>query len=197
MKEDLPVMQKLKDKIISEGQVLSDQILKVDSFLNHQVDPEFTVELGNELARRFKHEKVTKVLTVEASGIAVALTTALALKVPVVFAKKKRGTTQSANSYSCTIYSFTRQESVDIYVNSKFISPEDRVLIVDDFLARGEALRGLAEIIAQAGATLVGVGIVIEKVFQGGGTTLREKGVRVESLAPVISLAEGKVKFAD
>lgn len=155
------------------------------------------MELGNELARRFKHEKVTKVLTVEASGIAVALATALALKVPVVFAKKKRGATQPANSYSSTIYSFTRQESVDIFVNSKFISPEDRVLIVDDFLARGEALRGMAQIIAQAGATLVGVGIVIEKVFQGGGATLREKGVRVESLAPVISLAQGKVKFAD
>lgn len=190
-------MQKLKDKIAAEGQVLSDTILKVDSFLNHQVDPEFSVELGRELAGRFAGDGVTKVLTVEASGIAIALTTALALKVPVVFAKKKRGSTQAANSYSSNIYSFTRQESVDIHVNKKLITPADRVLIVDDFLAHGEALRGMVEIIEQAGATLVGVGIAIEKVFQGGGAALREQGVRIESLAPVASLAGGRVHFAD
>ena len=190
-------MQKLKDKIITEGRVLSDTVLKVDSFLNHQVDPEFSLELGRELARRFRDDGVSKVFTVEASGIAVALTTALALKVPVVFAKKKRGTTQGKNSYSSNIYSFTRQESVDINVNKKLIDAVDRVLIVDDFLAHGEALRGMAEIIAQAGATLVGVGIIIEKVFQGGGTALRDRGVRVESLAPIVSLAGGKVVFAD
>ncbi|MCG8403012.1 MAG: xanthine phosphoribosyltransferase [Firmicutes bacterium] len=189
-------MQKLKDKIIAEGRVLSDTILKVDSFLNHQVDPEFSVELGRELARRFDSEEVTKVFTVEASGIAIALTTALALKVPVVFAKKKRGATQAQNSYTSNIYSFTRRESVDIYVNKKLINAGDRVLIVDDFLAHGEALRGMAEIIGQAGATLVGVGIIIEKVFQGGGAALREKGIRVESLAPVVSLANGQVRFA-
>lgn len=190
-------MQKLKDKIAAEGRVLSDTILKVDSFLNHQVDPEFSVELGRELARRFENEGVTKVFTVEASGIAVALTTALALKVPVVFAKKKRGTTQAQNSLSSNIYSFTRQESVDIHVNKKLIDTGDRILIVDDFLAHGEALRGMVEIIEQAGATLVGVGIVIEKVFQGGGAALREKGIRIESLAPVVSLAGGRVQFAE
>lgn len=190
-------MQKLKDKIITEGRVLSDTVLKVDSFLNHQVDPEFSLELGRELAGRFKDDRVTKVLTVEASGIAIALTTALALGVPVVFAKKKRGATQSKSTYSSNIYSFTRQESVDIHVNKKLISSSDRVLIVDDFLAHGEALRGMAGIIAQAGATLVGVGIIIEKVFQGGGAPLRAQGIRVESLAPVASLAGGKVVFAE
>ncbi|SFG01032.1 xanthine phosphoribosyltransferase [Desulfotomaculum arcticum] len=188
-------MQKLKEKILSEGQVLSDKILKVDSFLNHQVDPDFAMELGNELADRFSADKVTKVLTVEASGIAVALTTGLALKVPVVFAKKKKAATQEPGSYCSNIFSFTKQESVDIYVNSKFISKNDRILIVDDFLAQGEALRGMIEITEQAGATLVGVGIVIEKVFQGGGKALRKMGIRIESLAPVQSLAGGKVQF--
>ena len=190
-------MQKLKEKILSEGQVLSDKILKVDSFLNHQVDPDFAMELGQELADRFSTEKITKVLTVEASGIAVALTTGLALKVPVVFAKKKKAATQEPDSYCSNIFSFTKQESVDIYVNSKFISKNDRVLVVDDFLAQGEALRGMIEITEQAGASLVGVGIVIEKVFQGGGKTLREMGIRIESLAPIQSLAEGRVQFLE
>ncbi|WP_027364201.1 xanthine phosphoribosyltransferase [Desulfotruncus alcoholivorax] len=190
-------MQKLKEKILSEGQVLSDKILKVDSFLNHQVDPDFAMELGNELASRFTKDRVTKVLTVEASGIAVALTTGLELKVPVVFAKKKKAATQEPCSYCSNIFSFTKQESVDIYVNSKFITKNDRILIVDDFLAQGEALRGMIEITEQAGATLVGVGIVIEKVFQGGGKALREMGIRIESLAPIQSLAGGRVQFLE
>ncbi|SFR10116.1 xanthine phosphoribosyltransferase [Desulfoscipio geothermicus] len=190
-------MQKLKEKILNEGEVLSDKVLKVDSFLNHQVDPAFTMELGRELAGRFTGTGITKILTVEASGIAVALTTGLALGVPVVFAKKNKAATQAPHSYSSNIFSFTKQEAVDIYVNKKFISREDRVLIVDDFLAQGEALRGMVNIINQAGATLVGVGIVIEKVFQGGGQALREKGIRIESLAPIASLAGGRVRFID
>jgi len=190
-------MKKLKDKILKEGEVLSDTVLKVDSFLNHQVDPAFTMELGRELADRFSGEGITRILTVEASGIAVALTTGLALEVPVVFAKKNKAATQAGNSYTSNIYSFTKRESVDIYVNKKFISREDRVLIVDDFLAQGEALRGMVDIIDQAGATLVGVGIVIEKVFQGGGQALRKEGVRIESLAPVASLSGGRIRFYD
>ncbi|MBF7084117.1 xanthine phosphoribosyltransferase [Desulfallas sp. Bu1-1] len=190
-------MRKLKEKILAEGRVLSDSVLKVDSFLNHQVDPEFALELGREIAGRFAGSSVTKVLTVEASGIAVALTTGLALQVPVVFAKKKKAATQDPGSYCSHIFSFTKQEAVDIYVNKSFIHSGDRVLIVDDFLAQGEALRGMVEIVRQAGATLVGVGIVIEKVFQGGGQALREMGVRIESLAPIASLAGGVVKFAE
>ncbi|TYO94980.1 xanthine phosphoribosyltransferase [Desulfallas thermosapovorans] len=188
-------MYSLQKKIIEEGQVLSDTVLKVDSFLNHQIDPEFVMAMGRELADRYAGDGVTKILTVEASGIAVALTTGLALKVPVVFAKKKKAATQDPQAYSTNIFSFTRQEAVDIYVNKKFINSHDRVLVVDDFLAQGEALRGMVEIVEQAGATLVGVGIVIEKVFQGGGQALREKGIRIESLAPIASLAGGRVTF--
>lgn len=190
-------MQQLKDKIINEGQVLSETILKVDSFLNHQVDPFFMMELGKELGHRFEGKGVTKIFTVEASGIAVALTTGLVLNAPVVFAKKSKAATQDPNSFSSNIFSFTKQESVDIYVNKRFIKPEDRVLIVDDFLAQGEALRGMVDIVEQAEATVVGVGIVIEKVFQGGGQALREKGIQIESLAPIASLASGRVRFID
>ncbi len=188
-------MRSLQEKIINEGQVISDTILKVDSFLNHQIDPEFVMAMGRELANRYAGEEVTKVLTVEASGIALALTTGLALKTPVVFAKKKKAATQDSQTYSTKIFSFTRQEAVDIYVNKKLIHARDRVLIIDDFLAHGEALRGLADIVEQAGATLVGVGIAIEKVFQNGGQALRKKGIRIESLAPITSLSGGRVSF--
>lgn len=190
-------MKALKQKIIKEGKVLSETVLKVDSFLNHQIDPAFTIELGKEIASRFKGDSITKILTVEASGIAVAMAAGLALNVPVVFAKKKRASTTDSTVFSATIYSFTKKESVDIYVNSSFLSPADTVLLVDDFLARGEALRGMVEIVRQSGASLAGVGIVIEKVFQGGGRALREAGIRIESLAPVASLAGGRVTFVD
>jgi len=190
-------MKALKEKILAEGKVLSETVLKVDSFLNHQIDPAFTLELGKELASRFQRDSVTKILTVEASGIAVAMAAGLALDVPVVFAKKKRAATADPDVFSSTIYSFTKKESVDIYVNSRFLDPADNVLLVDDFLAQGEALRGMVEIVRQSGASLVGVGIVIEKVFQGGGQALREAGIRIESLAPVTSLANGQVTFAN
>lgn len=188
-------MQALKEKILKEGKVLSDTILKVDSFLNHQIDPAFIMELGKELAFRFQKDSVTKILTVEASGIAVAMATGLALNVPVVFAKKKRAATADPNVFSSTIYSFTKKESVEIYVNSRFLQPTDNILLVDDFLAQGEALRGMVDIVRQSGASIAGVGIVIEKVFQGGGQALREEGIRIESLAPITSLANGKIIF--
>ncbi len=188
-------MQKLKQKILSEGRVIGNSVLKVDSFLNHQIDPKFMLEMGNELAARFAGEGITRILTVEASGIAVALTTGLSLGVPVVFAKKGRASTQNNNIYSARIYSFTRQEAVDIFVSDKFLGPRDTVLIVDDFLAHGEALRGLLELVDRAGARLAGAGIVIEKVFQGGGAALRERGVRIESLAAIKSMSEECVEF--
>lgn len=188
-------MKALKDRIVAEGKVIGDSILKVDSFINHQIDPEFTLELGREIARRFSDAGVTRILTVEASGIAVAMAVGLALKVPVVFAKKKKASTQNEGFYSSEIYSFTRRESVGIFVSDKFLGPDDTVLLVDDFLAHGEALRGLVDIVAQSGAGLAGAGIVIEKVFQRGGEKLRREGVRIESLAGIIRMGDGKVEF--
>ncbi len=188
-------MEKLKEKIRSEGRVIGTGILKVDSFLNQQIDPQFTLEMGRELASRFTGEKITKVLTVEASGIAVATAAGLALGVPVVFAKKGRASTQDAGAYSARVYSFTRREAVDIFVSGRFLGPEDAVLIVDDFLAHGEALRGLVEIVRQAGSRLAGAGIVIEKVFQGGREKLKGQGLRIESLAAIKHMTDGHIEF--
>ncbi|MCL6611280.1 MAG: xanthine phosphoribosyltransferase [Peptococcaceae bacterium] len=188
-------MQKLKERIVNEGRVIGTGILKVDSFLNHQIDPQFTMEMGRELASRFAGEGITKVLTVEASGIAVATAAGLALGVPVVFAKKGRASTQDAGVYSARVYSFTRREAVDISVSGRFLGPDDTVLIVDDFLAHGEALRGLVEIVRQAGSRLAGAGIVIEKVFQGGREKLKGQGVRIESLAAIREMSEDRIVF--
>ncbi|AQS59546.1 xanthine phosphoribosyltransferase [Desulforamulus ferrireducens] len=188
-------MQLLLEKIKNESIVVSEQILRVDSFLNHIIDPEVMVEIGREFAQRFRGAQINKVLTVEASGIAVGLTTAMALDVPLLFAKKRKPTTLDQQCYQSHIYSFTKNESVDIFVAKEYLTASDRVLIVDDFLARGEALKGLANLVEQAGAHLVGVGIVIEKAFQGGGKLLRESGVRIESLIKVNSLEGGKLHF--
>ncbi|SHE86039.1 xanthine phosphoribosyltransferase [Desulforamulus putei] len=190
-------MQLLRDKIIHNSQIVSDQILRVDSFINHMIDPNVMLEIGREFARRFSDAKITKVLTVEASGIAVGLTTAMALNVPLLFAKKKMPSTLQQNYYLSNIHSFTKNESVDIYVAKQYLSCHDRVLIVDDFLARGEALKGLTQLVKQAGAELVGVGIVIEKVFQGGGKNLRDSGVRIESLIKIKSLEGGKLQLEE
>ncbi|MCF8009994.1 MAG: xanthine phosphoribosyltransferase [Clostridiales bacterium] len=188
-------MDALKEKILNEGKVLSDKILKVDSFLNHQIEPSFALQLGQEIVYRFREENINKILTVEASGIAVAFTAGLELNVPVVFAKKNRASTSDFNVLKSSIYSFTKRESIDIYVNKNYLHKEDNILLIDDFLAHGEALKGLVNIIRQSQANLVGAGIVIEKVFQQGGRALRDEGVRIESLAPVASLAGGKVIF--
>lgn len=188
-------MKELTDRISAEGEVIGTEILKVDSFLNHQIDPAFVLRMGDELARRFAGEGITKILTVEASGIAVAMSVGLALKANVVFAKKKRASTQTEGMYSARVTSFTRNETVDITVSSKFISSSDVVLIVDDFLAHGQALRALVEIVRQSGAKLVGAGIVIEKEFQGGGAGLRAAGLRIESLASIESMGNGRINF--
>ncbi|MBZ4688333.1 MAG: xanthine phosphoribosyltransferase [Clostridia bacterium] len=188
-------MDELKQRILSEGQVLSDSILKVDSFLNHQIDPTLMHHIGQEFARRFSNEEITKVLTVESSGIAVALMTGLALKTPVIFAKKKKATTMDKDVYVGKIYSFTRREDVYIAVAKRYLSSEDKVLIVDDFLATGEAAQGMLQIVEQAGAKVVGVGIAIEKAFQKGGEILREKGIRLETLVQVTNLSHGQVEL--
>lgn len=189
-------MEELKERILKEGEVIGEDVLKVDSFLNHQVDPQFIMAVGREIASRFAGEEINKVLTIEASGIAVAMAVGYALGVRVVFAKKGRGRTQIEGTYTAPVYSFTRQEKTNIYVTSKFISPGDRVLIVDDFLAHGQSLSALNNIVKQAKATLVGAGIVIEKQFQGGGERLRAQGIRIESLAGIRAMRGGRIVFA-
>ena len=188
-------MDLLKEKIIQEGKVLSDSVLKVDSFLNHQIDPLLMKEIGDEFANRYADEIITKVLTIESSGIAPASFLGLTIGAPVVFARKRKSLTLSDNLYKSKVFSFTKSESNDISVSKDFISADDNVLIIDDFLANGEAVKGLLDIANQAGAKVVGVGIVNEKGFQQGGKQLREQGVRIESLARIKSLQNGKVEF--
>ncbi|TKC19202.1 xanthine phosphoribosyltransferase [Robertmurraya kyonggiensis] len=189
-------MKLLKEKIQSEGKVLSDQVLKVDSFLNHQIDPQLMVEIGKEFANRFEAEQITKVLTIESSGIAPGLMAALELNVPVVFARKRRSLTLIDDLLTAEVHSFTKNETNQISVSRKYLRETDRVLIIDDFLANGQAALALAEIVKEAGATVSGIGIVIEKSFQPGGDLLREKGFKVESLARIASLAGG-VSFVE
>ncbi|MFC7441517.1 xanthine phosphoribosyltransferase [Laceyella putida] len=188
-------MQPLKEKIRQEGKVLSSEILKVDSFLNHQIDPVLMQQIGQEFARRFAEDRITRVLTIESSGIAPSVMAGLVLGVPVVFARKRKSLTLTDDFYEAKVYSFTKQETNSIVVAKTHLTEADKVLVIDDFLANGQAAEGLIEIVRQAGAELAGVGIVIEKSFQEGGKRLREKGIRVESLAEVAALSEGKVTF--
>jgi xanthine phosphoribosyltransferase len=188
-------MELLKKKMIEEGAVLSNHVLKVDSFLNHGVDPFLMDAVGKEFAKRFKDQAITKVLTIESSGIAPGLMAALTLGVPMVFARKRRSLTQSEDLITAKVYSFTKQEENTISVSGKYIHGGDNVLIIDDFLANGQAALGLVELAEKAGASIAGIGIVIEKSFQDGGRLLREKGFRVESLAEIESLEDGIISF--
>ncbi|WP_150272124.1 xanthine phosphoribosyltransferase [Paenibacillus tepidiphilus] len=190
-------MELLKQKVIREGIVLGQGVLKVDSFLNHQMDPFLMREVGREFTRRFAGEAVTKVLTIESSGIAPGIMTALELEVPLIFARKQKSLTLTEDIYVEQVYSFTKQVSNDITVAKKFIAPGERVLIVDDFLANGEAALGLARIVEQAGASVAGIGIVIEKSFQPGASRLKEAGYRVESLVRIAALENGAVSFVE
>jgi len=189
-------MKLLKDKIESEGIVLSENVLKVDSFINHQMDPVLMKEIGLEFAERFKDEAITKILTIESSGIAPAIMAGLALNVPVIFARKRKSLTLTADLYTATVYSFTKQESNEITVSNKYITKGDNVLIIDDFLANGQAALGLASLVEQAQAKVSGIGILIEKSFQPGADDLIAKGYRLESLARIEALKDGKVQFA-
>ncbi|WP_242634594.1 xanthine phosphoribosyltransferase [Bacillus timonensis] len=188
-------MELLQQKILNEGTVLSDHVLKVDAFLNHQIDPQLMVEVGKEFARRFQNDRITKVLTLESSGIAPAMMAALELGVPVIFARKRKSLTLVNDLLTASVYSFTKKETNEISVSQKFLEPTDNVLIIDDFLANGQAALGLASIVELAGAKTAGIGIVIEKSFQNGGKLLRNKGFKVESLARIQSLEGGKVTF--
>ena len=188
-------MKLLKDRIKKEGIVISDSILKVDSFLNHQIDPQLMNAMGEEIANRFRGDNPTKILTIEASGIAVALMVGLHLKLPLLFAKKKKPSTLKEALYTAKVHSFTKNSTSDIVVSAKYLSPDDRVLIVDDFLATGSAAIALAEIVRQSGAILVGVAVAIEKGFQSGKEALTSQNIRVESLVSLQSLKEGKITF--
>lgn len=191
------LMKALKDKIITEGKVLSDMVLKVDSFLNHQIDPQLMKEIGEEFASRFENSGVTKILTIESSGIAPAVMTGLILNIPVVFARKRKSVTLSDRLYTASVHSYTKNETNDISISIDYLNNDDNVLIIDDFLANGQALLGLSHIVEQAGASVAGAGIVIEKGFQPGGSLIREAGIRVESLAIISSLINGRVKFLE
>ncbi|AKO91677.1 xanthine phosphoribosyltransferase [Priestia filamentosa] len=189
-------MKALQEKIEKEGVILSETVLKVNSFLNHQIDPFLMQEIGKEFAKRFQKDGITKILTLESSGIAPSMMTALELNVPLVFARKKKSLTLNEGVLTAKVYSFTKQEENEITVSGEFLHKDDRVLVIDDFLANGQAALGLIDIVREAGAEFVGLGIVIEKVFQNGGQMLREKGIRIESLAPIRSLENGEVSFA-
>ena len=188
-------MKLMEEKILKEGTVLPGNILKVGSFLNQQVDTVFIAEATRELARLYQDAGVTKVLTIEASGIALATMTAYWLGVPCVIVKKHASANLSKDLYSTTITSFTHSNTYTAVVAKEYLRAEDRVLIVDDFLAIGNAIAGLRDILAQSGAVLVGCGIAVEKAFQGGGDALRAEGIRVESLAMVESMSDSTLTF--
>ncbi|WP_201008410.1 MULTISPECIES: xanthine phosphoribosyltransferase [Paenibacillus] len=190
-------MKRLKDRIREEGLILSDTVLKVDSFLNHQVDTELALEIGKELVARFADKTITKVLTIEASGIQFAMAAGIALKVPFVYAKKKKAVTQSEQVYSASVHSFTKQETYQVTVSKNYLGPGDKVLIVDDFLATGAALVGLVQIVRESGAELAGVSCVIEKGFQEGRGLLEQMNVSVESLATISRMAPGEIDFEE
>ena len=191
-------MQLLKDRILTDGVVKEGNILKVDSFLNHQMDIKLLNQMGAEFKKRFADKNINKILTIEASGIGIACIVAEHFDVPVVFAKKSKTSNLSDNLYRAQVVSFTHGKTYTIVVDKNYITSSDRVLIVDDFLARGEALRGLLAITEQAGASVAGAGIMIEKCFQGGGDELRADGLRIESMAMIESMSDdGRIVFRD
>ena len=185
-------MQILKDRIRKDGKIREGNVLKVDSFLNHQMDVSLFREIGKEFKRRFEGEEITKILTIEASGIGIACVVAEVFNVPVVFAKKIAG-----DVYTTQVESYTHGRIYDIIVSREFLGPDDKVLLIDDFMANGKAMEGLIQIVKDSGAQLVGAGIVIEKGFQPGGDALRDQGVHLESLAIVESMDEktGEIVF--
>lgn len=188
-------MKAMEEKILQEGHVLPGNILKVSHFLNHRIDTAFLMEMGTEMARLFENDGVDLVMTIEASGIAVAVAAAASLQVPVVFAKKHKSTNLSGDVYKATVHSYTHDEDYQVVVSKECLSAGHRVLIVDDFLAMGNAINGLMSIIEQSDSQTVGVAVAIEKGFQSGGDTLRAQGVRVESMAIIDSMDENGVKF--
>ncbi len=185
----------LEEKILNEGTVLSGNILKVDCFLNHQLDVSFLLKMGKEISELYSADNVNKILTIETSGIPIAFAAAQYMNVPVVFVKKNKSGNISENVYHSTVTSFTRKNVYEAVVSKEFIGKDDNVLIIDDFLAKGNAILGMLDIINQAGANLVGCAIAIEKGFQGGGDKLRAEGIRVDSLAIIDTMTEDSLMF--
>lgn len=190
-------MEELKQRILRDGRALNSEVLLVDSFLNHQVDPQLMQKIGMEFARRFREAGVTKIATIEASGIAPATMTALEMGVSMVILKKSVSSILSEGILQTEVFSFTKNKAYQLTLKSQFISPEDRVLLIDDFLANGEAAFGAIRLIERAGARIAGVGAVIAKAFQPGLEKLRKAGYAVEALAPVREMCEGRILFAD
>ncbi len=190
-------MKLLEAKILKDGVIKSGNVLKVDSFLNHQIDVPFIAELGKEFKRQFAERPINKILTIEASGIGIACVAAMAFGVPVVFAKKTTGSNMDKDVYFTQIYSYTHSKINDVVVAKRFLGKQDHVLIIDDFLANGCALEGLIDIVRQAGGTVEGIGVAIEKGFQGGGDKLRAAGVNLHSLAIIdkMDAATGNICF--
>lgn len=189
-------MEELKERILKEGCVVEREMLKIDSFLNHQIDVKLTMKIGEELARRFSDLKIDKILTVESSGIAIACATSYyANQLPVVFAKKSAPGTLTEGFYATEVTSFTKRKVSNVLVSEEFLSPGESVLIIDDFMAHGEATLGLARLVEQAGGKVAGVGVAVEKLFQGGSSRLKEQGYRVESLAIIESMEDCKIVF--
>ena len=190
-------MELMKDRIKSEGKVLPGNVLKVGSFLNQQIDSNLLSEMGKEFARLYKDSGVNKILTIETSGIAIAASVAMAMNVPMVFAKKHQSSNVDGDVYQAECYSYTHNSNYTMVVSKDYLNANDHILIIDDFLALGNALNSLISIVNESGASLVGCGIAIEKGFQGGGDLLREQGIRVESLAIVDSMSDTDLNFRD
>ena len=188
-------MRLLEERIIQDGTVLNENVLKVDSFLNHQIDPLLMNEIGKEFAQQFKNDGITKIVTIESSGIAPAVMTGLMMNIPVLFARKRKSLTLNDDLLTASVHSFTKNETNDLAISKKFLTETDKVLIIDDFLANGQAALALMDIVKQANAAVAGIGIVIEKSFQPGAEILKEHGIKVVSLARVDSLNDGKVTF--
>ncbi|WP_438448656.1 xanthine phosphoribosyltransferase [Gorillibacterium sp. sgz5001074] len=190
-------MESLKQAITSQGSVQAGHVLQLDSILNHQVEPSMIMEMGEEFARRFRGEGVTKVVTIESSGIPIAFAVAYRLEVPMIFARRKKTLTTDADSYCERVPSFTKGIVTDLMISKKLLSPGDRVLIIDDIIANGDAVKGVIRILQQAECELIGLGVAVEKTFQPGAGSLREAGVRVDSLVKIAGVENGEVTFAD
>ncbi|RIX59405.1 xanthine phosphoribosyltransferase [Paenibacillus nanensis] len=188
-------MEKLKQRILEQSSILSSDVLRMDAIINHQVDPKLTMEMGQEFAKKFAEYGITKVITIESSGIPAAFATAYELGVPLVFARRKKTLIADPDAYIERVPSFTKGMVTDIMVSKEFLSSEDKLLFIDDIIANGDAARGLIKIIERSGATLAGMGVVVEKSFQSGGRMLREQGIKVEALVKIASLDNGKIKF--
>lgn len=182
-------MELLKQAIMKESTVLSEQVITLDSILNHQVEPALIMAIGKEFADRFREERVTKVITIESSGIPIAFAAAHELGVPLIFARRKKNLLSDSDAYCERVPSFTKGMVTDLFVSRQFLTEQDRLLFIDDIIANGDAARGLIRIIERSGAQLIGLGIAVEKSFQAGGRTIREQGYRVESLVKIRSLA--------